>query len=60
VFDLFVVRAAAVAAVDCIVNYSGMVYRKGLGPNKAERAEAITSFNPDPTWTKVDSSETAK
>jgi hypothetical protein len=43
-----------------IVNFSGTVYQKDLGPNTAERAEAITSFNPGPTWSQVDSAESAK
>ena len=43
-----------------IVNYSGAVFQKDLGPDTAKLAEAITSFNPDPTWTKVDVTEPPK
>jgi hypothetical protein len=37
-----------------MVNYGGTVFQKDLGPETAKIAEAITSFNPDPTWTKVE------
>jgi len=37
-----------------IVNHSGIVFEKDLGPNTAQLAERLTSFNPDRTWKKVD------
>jgi hypothetical protein len=37
-----------------IVNESGTIYEKDLGPNSTQLAEAMTAFNPDSTWTKVD------
>lgn len=37
-----------------IVNHAGVVYEKDLGPRSAELAERMTSFNPDKTWQKVD------
>jgi len=37
-----------------IVNHAGAVYQKDLGPRSMELAEQISSFDPDPTWTKVD------
>ena len=43
-----------------IVNYAGAVFQKDLGPNTAKIAEAMTSFNPDSGWTKVDTTEAAK
>ena len=43
-----------------IVNYSGTVYQKDLGPNTEQLAEKITSFNPDPTWKKVESTEVVR
>jgi Protein of unknown function (DUF2950) len=43
-----------------IVNYSGTIYQKDLGPNTEQLAEKITSFNPDPTWKKVESTEVVK
>lgn len=42
-----------------LINYSGTIFQKDLGPNTDEIAEKITSFNPDKTWTKVDISESA-
>lgn len=37
-----------------IVNHAGTVFQKDLGPDSARIAENMTSFNPDKTWTKVD------
>lgn len=37
-----------------IVNESGTIYEKDLGPNSTKLAEAMTAFDPDFTWTKVD------
>ena len=42
-----------------IVNHADIVFQKDLGPNTAEIAEAMTEFNPDPTWQKVKETETA-
>ncbi len=36
-----------------IVNHAGTVYEKDLGPNTAQLAEEMTTFNPDRTWKKV-------
>jgi hypothetical protein len=36
-----------------LVNYTGTVFQKDLGPNTAKIAEAMTSFNPDKTWIRV-------
>jgi Protein of unknown function (DUF2950) len=43
-----------------IVNYQGTVFQKDLGHDTAQRAEDMTSFNPDSTWKKVDATEAAK
>ena len=37
-----------------IVSHDGAVYQKDLGPDTAARASAITRFDPDPTWQKVE------
>jgi hypothetical protein len=37
-----------------IVNKSGTVYEKDLGPDTTKLAEAMTSFDPDSTWNKVE------
>jgi hypothetical protein len=36
-----------------IVNQSGIVYEKDLGPNTTKLAEAMTAYDPDSTWHKV-------
>jgi hypothetical protein len=40
-----------------IVNHAGMVFEKDLGPNTAQVAERMTSFNPDKTWQAVTDTE---
>jgi len=40
-----------------IVNHAGTVFEKDLGPDTAEIAEAMTSFNPDHTWHPVEVTE---
>ena len=36
-----------------IVNHQGTVYQKNLGPQTAEIAPAINTFDPDPRWQKA-------
>jgi hypothetical protein len=36
-----------------IVGYDGIVYQKDLGPKTTQVAEAMKTYNPDPTWRKV-------
>ena len=36
-----------------IVNHTGAIFQKDLGPRTATLAENMTSFNPDQTWKKV-------
>lgn len=36
-----------------IVSHAGTVFQKDLGPGTAQIAEAMTTFNPDQTWTKA-------
>jgi len=36
------------------INQSGEVFQKDLGPQTAELAKAITSFDPDDTWSPVE------
>ena len=43
-----------------IVNHDGTVFQKDLGPDTAKIAEAMTSFNPDKTWSKVDTTAPSK
>jgi Protein of unknown function (DUF2950) len=37
-----------------MVNHDGVAYEKDLGPDTAARAAAITRFDPDSSWQKVD------
>jgi hypothetical protein len=43
-----------------VVNHSGQVFQKDLGPDTANIAQRMTSFDPDPSWKKVDSTEPPK
>ena len=43
-----------------IVNHTGTVYEKDLGPNTAKLAERMTAYNPDGTWHKVESPTASK
>jgi hypothetical protein len=36
-----------------IVNHDGVVYQKDLGPDTADIAPAVTAFDPDSTWQRV-------
>src|SRR5262245_21873998 len=40
-----------------IVNHVGDVFQKDLGPNTAQLAERMASYNPDSTWQKVADTE---
>ena len=37
-----------------IVNQNGVVYQQDLGPQTAQKAGAISSFDPDKGWVKAD------
>ena len=37
-----------------LLSHDGQLYQKDLGPNSAAIAGAMTSFNPDASWKKVD------
>jgi hypothetical protein len=37
-----------------LVNQDGVVFQKDLGPHTAERIAAMTSFDPDLSWARVD------
>jgi hypothetical protein len=36
-----------------IINESGVIYVKDLGPDTAKLAQAMTAYDPDPTWQKA-------
>ncbi len=37
-----------------IINQQGRVYQKNLGPDTTKLANAITEYDPDPSWKRVD------
>jgi hypothetical protein len=42
------------------VNYRGQVFEKDLGPDTANIARSMTSFDPDPSWKKVEATAPPK
>ncbi|MFZ3328867.1 MAG: DUF2950 family protein, partial [Methylocella sp.] len=49
----FPARYRASGVMTFVVNHDGVVYEKNLGPDSAQRARAMTSFNPDSSWKKL-------
>jgi Protein of unknown function (DUF2950) len=47
-------------AVTFIVNHSGIVFQKDLGPNTIKEAESITAYDPGKGWKKVEETASAK
>jgi hypothetical protein len=43
-----------------IVNHSGQIFQKDLGPGTENIAQNISSFDPDPSWKKAESTEPPK
>lgn len=48
------VRYGDTGVMTFVVNQDGTVYQQDLGPQTAQKAAAITSFNPDQGWKKAD------
>jgi hypothetical protein len=48
------VRYGSTGVMTFIVNQDGVVYQQDLGPQTAQKAAAIVSFNPDKGWVKAD------
>jgi hypothetical protein len=48
------VRYGDTGVMTFIVNQDGVVYQQDLGPQTAQKASAIVSFNPDKGWVKAD------
>ena len=44
----------ATGVMTFIVNQDGVVYEKDFGPETATRAPAITRYDPDATWTRIE------
>ncbi len=53
-------RTASSGIMTFIVSHDGVVYQKDLGPNTAQLANAMKTYNPDKTWTKVASDASAR
>ena len=49
------VRWGDTGVMTFIMNNDGVVYQKNLGSNSAAIARSIKTFNPDPTWEKIES-----
>jgi Protein of unknown function (DUF2950) len=48
------VKYGVTGVMTFIVSYEGVVYQQDLGPETAQRAGSITTFNPDKGWVKAD------
>lgn len=48
------VRYGVTGVMTFIVDYKGEVYQQDLGPDTAQRAGMIATFNPDKGWVKAD------
>jgi hypothetical protein len=48
------VRYGVTGIMTFVVGYDGVVYQRDLGPDTAQRAAAIVTFNPDKGWDKAD------
>jgi len=48
------VRYGITGVMTFIVDYKGEVYQQDLGPETAQRAGLMTTFNPDKGWVKAD------
>jgi hypothetical protein len=47
------VEYAASGVMTFVVGQDGIVYQKDLGPNTAKLAKALSVYDPDQTWEKV-------
>lgn len=48
------VRYGDTGVMTFMISHEGIVYEKDLGPDTAERASAMSRFDPDATWGKAD------
>jgi Protein of unknown function (DUF2950) len=53
-FVAYPVEYRSSGVMTLIVDQSGTVYEKDLGPNTTKLARAMTAYNPDSTWHKVE------
>jgi len=47
------VRYGDTGVMSFMISHAGIVYQKDLGPDSDAIARAMTTFNPDPSWTKA-------
>jgi hypothetical protein len=52
-FLAYPVEYAASGVMTFVVGQDGIVYQKDLGPNTAKLAKALSVYDPDQTWEKV-------
>lgn len=45
-----IAKSGSSSMMTFIVDESGTVYEKGLGPDTTKLAQALTAYDPDPTW----------
>ena len=43
----------ATGVMTFIINQDGVLYEKDLGPDTAAMAKAMSLYDPDPSWVKV-------
>jgi hypothetical protein len=53
-FVAYPVEYRSSGVVTFIVDASGTIYEKDLGPNTTKLAQAMTTYDPDPTWQKTE------
>jgi len=49
-FVAYAVEYRSSSVMTFIVDKSGTVYEKDLGPDTTKLAQALTAYDPDPTW----------
>ena len=53
-FLAYPVEYAASGVMSFIVDQDGIVYQKDLGPNTGNSAKALSVYDPDKTWERVE------
>ena len=53
-FIAYPVEYAASGVMSFIIDQDGIIYQKGLGPNTANSAKALSAYDVDKTWEKVE------
>jgi hypothetical protein len=53
-FVAYAVEYRSSGVMTLIVDESGTIYEKDLGPTTTKLAQAMTAYDPDSTWHKVE------